>query len=352
MTYHVLTRPVLYLVILASFATACQQQTNRETGDNHLIDTLAGPPNTEQTSSQQVIHWDNVKVEPLPFVYNYPIDSVSSVDGFFEYEKMPRLHQEVNQLFSPLTPLGHYVFQNGHPSKDKASFFKRLPDIGENKLILFVYQDSEAQGQFPTVELQLFDKHNQITDKMIVADGVNHEGCKWYRSFTYSKDTLLTLIDTDNCYNLDKVIKSPPRSIIFLYKIHSKGKIVRYFKKVEGEVTESLKAFGDKEFEGKYISKGKVKGHYKQGLWQEAELEPQGFDDDNEFDFIKAFGYYKDGKKDGEWLYYRINENNDYSGSLRLAQRYKEGKLVEQTTDLDSMDNYTLIKRLDSLRTK
>jgi|GEM_PF-3599832 len=349
MTYPLLIKQVLCLMILSCFATACQQQSNRETADNDQLETLANTPNAEPTSVGQLIHWGSVKTEPLPFIYNYPIDSVSSVNGFFEYEKTPRLHQQINQLFSPLTPLNHYVFQNGHPSKDKGSFFKRLPDIGENKLVLFVYQDAEAQGQLPTIQLQVFDNKNQITDKMIVADAVNHEDCEWYRSFTYSKDTLLTLIDTDNCYNLDNEIKSPPRSITFLYKIKPTGKIVRYFKKAEAQITESLKAFGDKEFEGKYISKGKVKSHYKQGLWQEAELELQDLDYDKEFDLIKAFGYYKDGEKEGEWVYFTTDNISEYPD---LAQRYKNGKLVEQTTELSEMNKYTLIKKLDSLRHK
>jgi hypothetical protein len=295
-----------------------------------------------------------VKVEPLPFIYNYPIESIrsytrsdGSLEDFFKYEQMPRLHQEINQLFSPLTPLNHSIFENGHPSKKKGSFFKRLPDVGENKLVLFVYHDPEAQGQQPTLELQLFDKKNRITDKMIVADAIIGEDCKWYRSFTYSKDTLLTLIDTDNCHNLDKGVKSFPRSVTFLYKIKHTGNIVRYFKNSNGEVAEALNDFGNEESKNKYISKGKVKGHLKQGLWEEFEPDMYNVNQtDKHVHLIKAIGYYKDGEKDGEWLYYKIDNTSEYPN---LAQRYKAGKLVEQTTDLDSMDNYTLIKKLDSL---
>lgn len=213
------------ILILCCFIAACKSN-----GQDKRADLLA-----------------TVVSETLPYHYSYPenIGDVYTLNDFLKnenYKSYPRL----DSVFSPGTALTMREKQYGHPYTGKARFFKRLPDVQGKKVLLFAYWDQQTDYKLPTIELQTFDEHLKVIDKMIVVDGTNYE-CSWNRSFTLSKDYALTIKDEDVCWDVENDKKASDKTSVHDYMLGPDGKI-----RAQGSSNTAPVATDLAQWQGKY----------------------------------------------------------------------------------------------------
>ncbi|MCL1942119.1 MAG: hypothetical protein FWF54_01015 [Candidatus Azobacteroides sp.] len=211
--------------------------------------------------------------------------------------------QKLNILFSDSTLL-YPALNSDHPNNTKGNFFKRLEDIDNYRVLLFAYFNadfhSDELNKSTTIELQIFDKMNNLSDKIIIYDGM--EGvCNWYRDFSINKDHILSLRDQFYCID-DSDTSENNKIYTYKNKIFNKqyiiknGKILEYFSQQEGQVKECIKI---KSLEQSWYSEGNVKEHLKTGKW----IEYDYIYDDKENDWVINYitRYYEKGVKNNEY---------------------------------------------------
>ena len=74
----------------------------------------------------------------------------------------------LDKQFSPKTELNLRNEKYGDPYAGKARFFKRLPDINKNSVMLFAYWDRVTDYRLPTIELQTFDPKGKTLQVLLL----------------------------------------------------------------------------------------------------------------------------------------------------------------------------------------
>jgi len=177
---------------------------------------------------QLVINWDTVPIQKLPISSKAIEEGVIKVEKYCCYPKCDKNYKanQLDMLFSnhtESTELSKYE-GNGHPSSKQGYFGLRLPDINQNKLLIYSYFDLAASDyKSCTMELQIFSPENKLIDKKIIHDAVNYE-CGWKRKFEIF-DNQLKLIDSVYCYDLESRELINSKENVFKYEILSSGKI-------------------------------------------------------------------------------------------------------------------------------
>ena len=285
-------------------------------------------------------NWEKTEITQLPFRYNYPLHA-ENIDLFECIDKNKK--HPLNDLFSDSTLLQDRFYRYGHPCKAEAVCYKRLPDLYGFRILLFTYHD-KSEYKLPSIELQIFDDNDKIIDKMIVAEATDYE-CAWRRSFEYTKDGLIKITDSDRCVDVTEDTVARKELNVFYYKIHATGRIIRYFPQKNGEHLFMLHDYGDADRSEENIiaEKGRFKNHAKTGLWEEY-VDDTFNNTPSPQKYLKAIGYYTDGEKNGEWLYFSSDDQN-YDYPL-VAQKYKNGTLIEQTDDFEKIERYYPLLKL------
>ena len=328
------------LILLPAICTVSCGGNVKEGAKRENSDTIIQEESKNRRLVDETIR-EKTEITQLPFRYNYP-QRAENIDLFECIDKNKK--HPLNDLFSDSTFLKDRFYRYGHPCKAEAVFYKRLPDLYGFRILLFTYHD-KSEYKLPSIEVQIFDNNNKIIDKMIVAEATDYE-CAWRRSFEYTKDGLIKITDSDRCIDVTEDTVARKEVNVFYYKINTTGRIIRYFLQKNGEHLLMLHDYGDADRSEENIiaEKGRFKNHVKTGLWEEHAddtfsntLSPQNY--------LKAIGYYTDGEKNGEWLYFS-SDDGDYEYP-RLAQKYKNGALIEQTDDFEQIErHYPLLKLL------
>lgn len=197
----------------------------------------------------------SLKVTTLPFVFDKHWIQLDSL-----------CNQEVNALFSDSTILHPPFLYTDHPNDLKGQFYKRLPDVGNHRVLLFVYFNGEwvpdGMNKSTTVELQIFDTNNRLIDKMIIADGVEGN-CSWYRTFEVDEDYKINIKNKFSCIETNET-----KDLNQMFIINENGSIVEMFKLISGDYERCDKIpFLDLQ----WYSKGHIENYLKQKKWIECE---------------------------------------------------------------------------------
>lgn len=183
--------------------------------------------------------WGSQPTSSLPFDFKYDPDSIIdffyTIDNFKDNGNISELNS-FNELFTDSTlflDTDHLMArkESAYPYTGKGYFFKKLPDMGSHKVLLFMYQNREQENYLPYVELQVFDKDKNLVDKMIVAGGFT-EDCTWNRSFSIDKDYRISITDTESCFNTEKEKIVDEKTVTHLYRLQENGHIAEIEKKV------------------------------------------------------------------------------------------------------------------------
>jgi hypothetical protein len=199
------------------------------------------------------------------------IDAVETTDLPFSFDKNSvqfdsLKNQEINVLFVDSTVLFPPFLYTDHPNNIQGRFYRRLPNVGSYRVLLFIYFNTEwlsdGMNKSTTVELQVFNINNQIVDKMIIADGVEGD-CSWHRSFEIGRDYYVNIKNRFSCFETNDTIE-----LNQVFKINENGNIVEIFQQNKGDLEFCEKIpFLDKI----WYSRGYVENHLKQGKWIECE---------------------------------------------------------------------------------
>ena len=237
------------IIIIVLLVLSCKN-TNKETSPNSQV--IENIKITSDSSS-----FNNRKLERDSFKLNkeidwhliplrkLPISSISIANDSLKYylNKKNKNHL-LNILYSNKTEFksirvldsvgvntfdGHII----HPNNTKGIFYCRLPNLNNNRVILFSYLDMGYDYKGMTYEIQIFDTKNEIIDKLILQDEINYE-CGWTRTFSILKDYTLKIKDYSYC--VDFVEENGERfdeiEVDYLYKIVPTGKIKKIREKI------------------------------------------------------------------------------------------------------------------------
>lgn len=261
----------------------------------------------------------------------------------------------VNILFEDSTILYHSTYPIGHPNDVKGVFYKRLPDVNQNKILLFIYDSTFVPlttigGKKYTMVLQTFTQDNCLIDKIIISDAADGDGCRWERLAKYKEDNIIEILDKNQCTVIDDDMNVKDRyteQYKYTYIINENGRIIRYFPDADKDVFEEVSYH---QLSAKYTtrsdgpgSKGPIRNHLKEGKWEEYLTEYQlklNADDPTDVCGFYAYGNYHLGEKDGEWVYYYSN----CTGFIRpfRGEIYQNGVLIKSTYDQHDKEDFPI----------
>lgn len=298
--------------------------------------------NEDSSTIQQSIDWSTILVDTLPFKYQLAISEYRSweynIESFFNHFGIKNRNDKLNVLFSDSTELYNAPFYSGHPNKVSGYFFKRFPDICGNRILLFVSLDKESDlegGPKPiNMELQTFDKDNQLIDKIIVYEIIPNE-CTWSRGFEYEKN-FIEITDILYCVdiNTDNNNVLSDSTVFHDYQIKDNGKIVRYYKQREG-------FYKDLDFK----EEGTLKNHNKEGLWKASFLSEK-----KQLERV-SFTTYSSGEKEGEALYYFYEYRRGWEGFiLQYGEKYHKNNLTYTTeNEYSDFSEFSIKPKCDNI---
>ncbi|HBK71879.1 MAG TPA: hypothetical protein DDZ39_09540 [Flavobacteriaceae bacterium] len=205
--------------ILITSLIACKEQKKI---DNNL---------TEE--SLLTTDWKTIDIQKLPFEFNYKYDSILDYYytlDYFSKRKLINTGSELNQFFSDSTsffPKEDLMIteSKNYPYIGKGYFYKRLPDVNNNKVLVFIYQNIQEEETLPYFEMQTFNKNNKAIDKLIIAGGINFD-CSWDRKFSIDEDYTITITDKEACFDMEDEKEIGKRTINTQYQIKEDGSIV------------------------------------------------------------------------------------------------------------------------------
>ena len=182
--------------------------------------------------------WDNVPIQKLPFsMIDSDRDSVwnwmFSQESFNKHFNISQDTNEMDKMFHCDSGWKHLSFDFDFISNEPGHFFKRLPDVNHDKVLLFVVYDDKMEddvcmGIKAWIQLQTFDSDGKFIDKLIVYAHMGSE-CWFSRNFTYDENNVIRLKDRKSCVD---VSADDPYKIVYdaiatyAYRIDDDGKIV------------------------------------------------------------------------------------------------------------------------------
>jgi len=214
-----LRKLTLISTIIILSLTACKKQ---KTTDNNL---------TKETVL--ITNWETVNIQKLPFEFNYKYDSILDYYytlDYFSSKKLIDTSSKLNYYFSDSTSFFPkedlmIIESKNYPYIGKGYFHKRLPDVNNNKVLVFIYQNTTEEETLPYFELQTFNKNNEAIDKLIIAGGINFD-CSWDRKFSIDEDYTITITDKEACFDMEDEKEIGKRIINTQYQIKEDGSIV------------------------------------------------------------------------------------------------------------------------------
>jgi len=175
------------------------------------------------------IEWNKTKISTLPYKFDYTSINTDKFRNTFDIKKNE--NSEINKLFSDQTKfrVKEKIYPIDYIHKGNAYFFKRLPNIGDIKVIIYIYYSSDADDYYaPFLELQTVSKKNEIIDKIIIG-GIREYECGWDRSVIINKNYNIYLKDYQYCYDIEEDKLVEEKEFRNKFRINSKGNI----KKIE-----------------------------------------------------------------------------------------------------------------------
>lgn len=207
-------------------------KNKKETGNIPIKKVTLNKTNSkDKIVTLKKINWDSIPIHKLP------INSKSIKNEKLKLKKyccFPKCNKKfelnaLDLLFSNntkyTTEANHY--NNGHPSRKQGYFGLRLPDLNNNKVLLYTYYDNNASDyKSCTIEIQIFNPNNKLIDKKIIQDGLYYE-CGWSRYFSISESYYLKVKDHSYCteINEEKEQLSDVIDKTYIFKITPTGKI-------------------------------------------------------------------------------------------------------------------------------
>lgn len=183
--------------------------------------------------------WESQPTNTLPYSLKYDPDSIIdffyTIDNYKNNNEISELNS-FNELFTDSTLFSVKddllaKKELAYPYTGNGYFFKKLPDIGTHKVLLFMYENREQENYLPYVELQVFNKDKTLIDKMIVAGGFTKD-CTWNRSFSIDKNYRISITDTESCFNAEKEKVVDEKTVTHQYGLQENGHIMNIEKKL------------------------------------------------------------------------------------------------------------------------
>lgn len=159
--------------------------------------------------------------------YSKKTSSYHSLKDFFaDNNQIYDEKNPLNALFDPNTPLLSMV-KHRKPYTGEAILFKKLPLDNKLNVYLFAYWDRNDQDSYynlPSLELQIFDKNNQLISKMIVVDGAQAE-CSINKRTRIYKNKKLEIIESEYCIDIETDKLMTEQHKVSYYLIDNMGNI-------------------------------------------------------------------------------------------------------------------------------
>lgn len=159
--------------------------------------------------------------------YSKKTSSYHSLKDFFaDNNQIYDEKNPLNALFDPNTPLLSMV-EHRKPYTGEAILFKKLPLDNKLNVYLFAYWDRNDQDSYynlPSLELQIFDKSNQLISKMIVVDGAQAE-CSINKRTRIYKNKKLEIIESEYCIDIETDKLMTEQHKVSYYLIDNMGNI-------------------------------------------------------------------------------------------------------------------------------
>lgn len=159
--------------------------------------------------------------------YSKKTSSYHSLKDFFaDNNQIYDEKNPLNALYDPNTPLLSMV-EHRKPYTGEAILFKKLPLDNKLNVFLFAYWDRNDQDSYynlPTLELQIFDKSNQLISKMIVVDGAQAE-CSINKRTRICKNKKFEIIESEYCIDIETDKLMTEQHKVSYYLIDNMGNI-------------------------------------------------------------------------------------------------------------------------------
>lgn len=159
--------------------------------------------------------------------YSKKTSSYHSLKDFFaDNNQIYDEKNPLNALYDPNTPLLSMV-DHRKPYTGEAILFKKLPLDNKLNVFLFAYWDRNDQDSYyslPTLELQIFDKSNQLISKMIVVDGAQAE-CSINKRTRIYKNKKFEIIESEYCIDIETDKLMTEQHKVSYYLIDNMGNI-------------------------------------------------------------------------------------------------------------------------------
>jgi len=145
------------------------------------------------------VNWNEISIEKLPMSSN-EINSDTLIHNVLTNNKSHPLNDLFSNetVFKIDTHLSLYGYQDVHPNKAQGTFYKRLPNVGDFKVVICSYLDRKTDYKGQTFELQIIDEENKVVDKLIIQDEINYE-CFWKRTFSINSEYEIKIFDHSGC---------------------------------------------------------------------------------------------------------------------------------------------------------
>lgn len=159
--------------------------------------------------------------------YSKKTSSYHSLKDFFaDNNQIYDEKNPLNALYDPNTPLLSMV-EHRKPYTGEAILFKKLPLDNKLNVFLFAYWDRNDQDSYynlPTLELQIFDKSNQLISKMIVVDGAQAE-CSINKRTSFYKNKKFEILESEYCIDIETDKLMTEQHKVSYYLIDNMGNI-------------------------------------------------------------------------------------------------------------------------------
>ncbi|QYN44738.1 hypothetical protein GYM75_07740 [Gilliamella sp. ESL0441] len=159
--------------------------------------------------------------------YSKKTSSYHSLKDFFaDNNQIYDEKNPLNALYDPNTPLLSMV-EHRKPYTGEAILFKKLPLDNKLNVFLFAYWDRNDQDSYynlPTLELQIFDKSNQLISKMIVVDGAQAE-CSINKRTRIYKNKKFEILESEYCIDIETDKLMTEQHKVSYYLIDNMGNI-------------------------------------------------------------------------------------------------------------------------------
>jgi hypothetical protein len=214
------------------------------------------------------IAWKHIPVQELP----YSMSAFSDWDNLINAQDEIRMDPEniVTSLFKGNISINERLY-TGSCIDSTVRFFKRLPDTGKYKVLIFRYLNQGDNDSYPAYAMQTVDSVGASVDNLSIS-ATMPGGYSWSRSFTCDSNYIITVVDSIECLSSDDGSEENPtitysRQDVYKYTINNHGRFIRYYDMKDGDVANYLLDDNSPQRQNIYKEKGKVEDHKREGIW-------------------------------------------------------------------------------------